>query len=166
LSLTACSWLPLFPDESRFSLLDEGLDAFTRIRRSRDCRKCLRLFLELAFERSIGCLGKQAFDRAKRLRRTRGKLFRYSRSLGLHIAIRNNEIYKTERQRRPGIERLAEQEEAPRARNPIRRVIVVVDPLSGLNPILENAAEIRADSAITTRSAAAIRDTLPPATLP
>ena len=43
---------------------------------------------------------------------------------------------------------------------------MVVDPLSGLKPILENAAEIRADSAITMRSAAAISDTLPPATLP
>jgi hypothetical protein len=48
----------------------------------------------------------------------------------------------------------------------MRRVTVVVDPLSGLNPIFANAEEIRADSAMTTRSAAAISDTLPPATLP
>src|ERR1700726_3249231 len=49
---------------------------------------------------------------------------------------------------------------------PMRRVTVVVDPLSGLNPIFAKADEMRADSAMTTRSAAAISDTLPPATLP
>ena len=48
----------------------------------------------------------------------------------------------------------------------MRAVSVVVDPLSGLKPILANAEVIRADFPITTRSAAAISDTLPPATWP
>ncbi len=48
----------------------------------------------------------------------------------------------------------------------MRRVTVVVDPLSGVKPILANADEIRADLPITTRSPAAISETLPPATLP
>jgi len=48
----------------------------------------------------------------------------------------------------------------------MRRVTVVVEPLSGVKPILANAAEMRADFPITTRSPAAISETLPPATLP
>jgi hypothetical protein len=44
--------------------------------------------------------------------------------------------------------------------------MVVVEPLSGVKPIFANADEIRADLPITTRSAAAISETLPPATLP
>src|ERR1700716_127375 len=48
----------------------------------------------------------------------------------------------------------------------MRLVTVVVEPLSGVKPILANADETRADFAITTRSPAAISETLPPATLP
>src|SRR5258708_5069677 len=45
-------------------------------------------------------------------------------------------------------------------------VTVVVEPLSGVKPIFAKADEMRADLPITTRSDAAIKETLPPATLP
>src|SRR5258708_13883373 len=48
----------------------------------------------------------------------------------------------------------------------MRLVTVVVEPLSGVKPIFAKADEMRADLPITTRSAAAINETLPPATLP
>src|SRR5713101_7237201 len=48
----------------------------------------------------------------------------------------------------------------------MRLVTVVVEPLSGVKPIFANADEMRTDLPITTRSAAAISETLPPATLP
>src|ERR1700704_6487463 len=54
----------LFSRKPGFSLLPEGLDPLLRIGRSRDGSQGLRLVLQLALQRTMGRLQKQALDPA------------------------------------------------------------------------------------------------------
>src|SRR6266404_8114917 len=58
---------PSSPGKYRLPFFDKRLDTFACIGRSRSCGKRLRLLLQLALQRSVKRLGKQALDRAIRL---------------------------------------------------------------------------------------------------
>jgi len=105
------------PGKYRLPLLDEGPDAFARILCPRDCGERMGLVFELAFQRSMGRLVKQALDRTKRLRGAHSEFLRYSRRLCLHGVVRDDEVRETERQRGPGIEGLAQKKKSSCARN-------------------------------------------------
>src|SRR5260370_26953245 len=64
----------LFSRKLRFALLLEGLYSLLGIRRSRDSSQGLRLIFQLALQRTIGCLQKQALDSAIRFGRARRQL--------------------------------------------------------------------------------------------
>src|ERR1700730_15607930 len=105
------------PGKYRLPFFDKRLDTFACIGRSRSCGKRLRLLLQLALQRSVTRLGKQALDRAIRLGGTRSQFPRHSFRLALHRTVRDHEVDQSQRQGRLGIPRLAEQEKTSGARN-------------------------------------------------
>ena len=137
-----------------------------RIGRPGDGSKRLRLVLQLAFERAVRHLQEQPLDPATGLCRTASRLQADTLRFRDDLIIIDHQINQTGRLCLTGIQYLGEQKEALCARRAIRALRVIVEPVSGLNPILVNADVIRADFPITTRSAAAISETLPPDTCP
>ena len=153
----------LSPGEYRSTLFLERLDSFLGIRRSGNGGQGLRLLLQLAFQRTVRGLQEQPLDAA---------IGPEASSRAIRIASAPTASSSTTKSARPADSAASASSVSANRKNrlaragPMRAVSVVVDPLSGLKPIFANADVTRTDFPITTRSAAAISDTLPPATLP
>src|SRR5207302_3689418 len=139
----------------RLPFFDKRLDTFACIGRSRSCGKRLRLLLQLALQRSVRRLGKQALDRAIRLGGTRSQFPRHSFRLALHRTVRDHEVDQSKRQGRLGIQRLAEQEKTSGARNADGGGDGGVGSTARMNPVLGKSREMARRSAEDTKSSGA-----------